>query len=52
MFDFVESTAYRLLLCCVIMPVNGIIMTNNFIVGALLIAAQVPYLLNQFKTKE
>lgn len=52
MFNFVETTEYRLLVCCVIMPMNGFIMTNNFIVGALLVVAQVPYLLKQFKTEE
>lgn len=49
---FTHSTTYRLFLCCVIMPLNGYIMTDNFALGAVLTIAQIPYLLSQFNKEE
>lgn len=42
--SIVLTKQYFLFLVCIIMPINGILITQNFILGMLLVLTQVPYL--------
>lgn len=49
--DFMKSKLYAILIFFVIMPLNGIIMLNNFLLGLIIALTQVPWFLDMVVSK-
>ena len=49
MFKFIETTWYLQLTIFIAMPLNGLIIADNPILGIILILMQVPYILGRIK---
>jgi len=47
MLDFMDSRYYLYTVVFIVMPLNGLIMTSNLILGIILILGQIPFLIGR-----